>query len=375
MIVTIVCDVLGEANNGTTIAALNLIDSLKRKGHTVRVVCNDDGRRGQEGFFVVGNYNLGPLNGYVKKNGVSLSRPEKKVLTQAISGADVVHCMMPFALARAAMKIARSMGIPVTAGFHCQAENFTSHIFMMNSRLANKLTYKNFYKCFYRHCACVHYPTDFIRGVFEDSTGPTNHYVISNGVSKSFRPMPARRPKEYEGKFLILFTGRYSKEKSHDLLIEAASLSKYSDRIQLVFAGDGPRREHIEKLSKKLPLKPVCRFFTRSELVELLNCADLYVHPAEIEIEAISCLEAIACGDVPVINDSPRCATKSFALSEKNLFNFNDPADLAAKIDYWIEHPEEKAQCSARYRDYAKQFDFDVCMDRMEGMLKDAAGM
>ena len=375
MNITIVCDVLGEANNGTTIAALNLIDSLKRKGHNVRVVCGDESRIGQEGYYVVKSINLGPLNSYVKKNGVSLSRPDKKILRQAISGADVVHCMMPFALSRAAMKVSRQMGIPVTAGFHVQAENFTSHIFMMNSRLANKLTYKNFYRTFYRHCACVHYPTDFIRSVFEDQTGPTNHYVISNGVNKRFKPMSINKPTELADKFVILFTGRYSKEKSHDLLIDAVSLSKYSDRIQLIFAGAGPRAEHIDEYSKKLPLKPICRFFSREELVKILNFTDLYVHPAEVEIEAISCLEAIACGDVPVINNSPRCATKSFALTDKNLFEFNDSSDLAKKIDYWIEHPREKAECSIKYRDFAKQFDFDTCMDKMEGMLKDAAAM
>ena len=41
MIICVVCDVLGEANNGTSIAAMNLINSLREKGHTVRVVCPD----------------------------------------------------------------------------------------------------------------------------------------------------------------------------------------------------------------------------------------------------------------------------------------------------------------------------------------------
>lgn len=43
--ITIVCDVLGEENNGTTIAAMNLIRSLKAKGHNVTVVCPDESRR------------------------------------------------------------------------------------------------------------------------------------------------------------------------------------------------------------------------------------------------------------------------------------------------------------------------------------------
>ncbi len=51
MTVTLVCDVLGEENNGTTIAAMNLIKAfLKQRGHTVRIVCGDEKRRGEEGF-------------------------------------------------------------------------------------------------------------------------------------------------------------------------------------------------------------------------------------------------------------------------------------------------------------------------------------
>lgn len=42
MRITIVCDVLGEENNGTTLAAMNLIRSLKAKGHTLTILCPDE---------------------------------------------------------------------------------------------------------------------------------------------------------------------------------------------------------------------------------------------------------------------------------------------------------------------------------------------
>lgn len=108
-------------------------------------------------------------------------------------------------------------------------------------------------------------------------------------------------------------------------------------------------------------------------MVRVLNYADLYVHAAEIEIEAIACLEAVACGRVPVIADSPRSATRHFALGPENLFRCNDPEDLARKMDAWLENPEKRAACSRKYLGYAEEFAFDRCMDRMEGMLRDAA--
>ncbi|MBQ2158134.1 MAG: hypothetical protein II443_06185, partial [Oscillospiraceae bacterium] len=50
-------------------------------------------------------------------------------------------------------------------------------------------------------------------------------------------------------------------------------------------------------------------------------------------------------------------------------FRVNDPADLAKKLDFWIEHPEEREKCSRDYLGYASRFDFDRCMDRMEEMM------
>lgn len=373
MIITIVCDVLGEENNGTTIAAMNLIRSLKQKGNEVRVLCPDQNRKGQPGFFVVPKRSLGPLDPYVAKNGVTLARPDRKIIKSALLGADVVHLMTPFSLCVAAGKMAKRMGLPLTAGFHCQAENFTSHIFLMNSRLANKLVYRVFHRNVFRHCDAIHYPTRFICDVFEREVGPTNHYIISNGVQSAFQKRESVRPEALKGKFVILFTGRFSKEKSHRVLIEAVAKSRNANQIQLIFAGAGPLKDSLMELSRKLlPVQPIFRFFSREELIDVINYADLYVHPAEIEIEAIACLEALTCGLVPVIADSPRCATRHFALSEKNLFRTNDAGDLAAKIDHWLENPTERKGCSEAYLGYAKQFEHGRCMDRMEDMLRDA---
>ena len=375
MRVTIICDVLGEENNGTTIAAMNLIRSLRKKGHEVRVVCPDEDRRGQAGFYVVPTYNFGLFNNYVKKNGVTLAKPVESILREAIQGADVIHIMVPFGLGKRGALIARELGIPVSAGFHCQAENITNHIFLMNARLANKLAYRVFYRRLYRWCDCVHYPTQFICDVFEREVGPTNHYVISNGVSGDFYPRTVQKPAEYADKFVILSTGRYSREKSQHILIDAVAKSKFRDKIQLILAGEGPRKKFLQARAEKRGIcPPVFGFYSREEMVRVINYADLYVHAAEIEIESIACLEAIACGRVPVIADSPRSATRNFALGPRNLFRCNDSGDLAQKIDYWLENPEKRAECSENYLGYAKEFEFETCMDRMESMLLDAVG-
>lgn len=374
MKITIVCDVLGEENNGTTLAAMNLIRALRAGGHQVTILCPDEEKKGVPGYAVVPTRNLGIFNGYVASNGVKLAKPDDRVIRQAVTGADIVHVMLPFILGRRATVIAKELGIPVSAGFHAMAENFTSHIFMENFYPANRLTYCLFAKEYSRVDA-IHYPTQFLRDLYEGMYGPTNGYVISNGVNASFKPCPVQKPQEYRDKFVIVATGRYSKEKNQEVLLKAADLSRHRQHLQVILAGSGPKEKRLRALGKKLPVEPRFGFFPHDQMVELLNYADLYVHSAAMEAEGISCLEAISCGLVPIISNSPRCATKAYALTDRSLFQFDSPEDLAAKIDWWLDHPQERAQWGSRYAENAAgQFDQEKCMEQMERMLLETAG-
>ncbi|MCQ2770879.1 MAG: glycosyltransferase [Clostridia bacterium] len=372
MKVTVVADVLGPENNGTTVACMNLVRYLKKCGDEVKVVCCDKDKKDLENYYIVDTINLGYfINKLVEKNNVTLAKPDKVSIDEAIKGSDVVHVMMPFMLGRCAVREANRLGIPVTAGFHCQAENFTSHIMMMNSNLVNHIVYNNFYNGFYKYVDAIHYPTEFIKDLFEKEVKhSTPAHVISNGVNEAYSHKIIEKPEELRDKFCILFIGRYSKEKSHRILIDAVSKSKYKDKIQLIFAGEGPRKDEILRQVKKLKInEPIMKFYTRSELANVINYCDLYCHPAEIEIEAISCLEAISCGLVPVISNSPRCATKYFAKDDRCLFENNDSNDLANKIDFWIENEQLKKEYSQYYLNSTIALKQDECMKSMREML------
>lgn len=372
MKITFVCDVLGEPNNGTTLAAYNLIAYLKEAGHDVTVVCADESKRGLEGYELVPTIDLGPLNAILRANNVSLAKGDKVTLRRAMEGADVVHILIPFRLGTTAAKLAKRAHIPVTASFHAQAENFTAHIFCMNSRLVNHLTYLFYYRLLYRRVDIVHYPTRFIKELFERQIGrelPCR--VISNGVNDCFfQPHPHKRLSE---KFTILCTGRLSGEKAQQTLIRAVGRSPMRDDIKIYFAGNGPREKKLRRLAKRKKVDAEFRFYPREELIGILHGADLYVHTAIVEIEAISCLEAIVSGLVPVICNSARSATKNFAVDEHCLFKAGDSRDLAEKIAFFYRHPERVEQYRERYRTFKENYRQKDCMRQMEQMLEDAA--
>ena len=373
MIVTVVCDVLGAETNGTVVASKNLINYLKKKGHEVRVLCPEIEMMGKEGYYVVPIHNFGkPLNSYVEKVGVSLAKPDKRVINQALNGADVVHIIVPLSLGLASAKIAHKMGIPITAGFHMQAQNLTSHLKIDKLPIANYAVYKYIYKHLYRYCSAIHYPTDFIKGIFETNIKKiTPAHVISNGVHAYVKKKEVEKPEELKDKIVILSTGRYGKEKSQDTLIKAVALSKYKDNIQIILAGLGPKEDKYRKLAEKLSVNCTLKVFPRLEIIDALNYCDLYVHPADVELEGIACLEAVVCGKLTIVSDSKFSATKGFAVDERCIFKKRNPENLAQVIDFWIEHPEEKKKCEKQYLESAHNFNLDECMQEMEDMLYD----
>lgn len=374
MTILVVCDVYGKESNGTIVAAKNLITAMREKGHKVKVLCSDPASKEELDTFVAPNLVLpGFIQKYVKKNGVSLSRPNKKIAVQALEGVDIVHIMQPLFLGNYMAKLAKKKGYLVTAGFHTQAENISSHFLLMNSRKINAYLYKFFWKNLYRYCDAIHYPTEFIRNLFENAIKrKTNGYVISNGVDDEFfkAPYQPRNP-EFNGKYVIVFSGRLSKEKNQIMLIKAVELSKYKDKIQLIFAGGGPLLDELTIASKNLPIQPIFKLYPHNHLVNVLRNCDLYVHPALIDLESISCLEAISCGALPLLSDSPRAAVSEYSRDSHCIFHYYSPQDLANHIDWFIEHPKEAQEIKAKYKDFGKNYNLSMCMEKMEKMFED----
>ena len=173
-----------------------------------------------------------------------------------------------------------------------------------------------------------------------------------------------------QGKFNVLMVGRYAGEKRQDVLIEACARCRHREEIQVILAGKGPLEKKYRRLAEKLSNPVVMEFYEPARLLEILHMADLYVHTSDAEIEAMSCMEAFACGLVPVIADSPRSATPQFALDERSLFPAGDADALAEKIDWWMEHPREREEMGKRYGEHARQYALERSIEQTEEMFR-----
>jgi glycosyltransferase involved in cell wall biosynthesis/1-acyl-sn-glycerol-3-phosphate acyltransferase len=368
MHIVMVLDQYDSLNNGTTVTAHRYAEELRVRGHTVTVLASG---MAEEDKVPVAEMWIPLFQPLIEKQGFCFACPNDEAYYQAFRGADIIHFYLPTRFCRRGEEIARQMKIPTVASFHLQPENITYSIGLGKSKRVNDALYRFFYRSFYSRFRYIHCPSEMIAEQLNHHGYDAQCRVISNGVSDSFKPQPIQRLPRLQNKFVVLMIGRLSAEKRQDLLIEAVRQSRYSDHIQLIFAGSGPKENKYRRLAEKLPNAPIFGFYPQEKLLKLINMSDLYVHASDAEIEGISCMEAMACGVVPVISDSKLSATKAFALHPNSLFHAEDENSLTEKLNYWIENSQERLETGWLYAQRADQMRVSRCAAEMEALYKD----
>lgn len=371
MVITLVNDTFNINNNGTTISFMRFAEALSQRGHQIRIItCGDPSKSGKDpdtGFemFYLPELKIPVATKLAHKQNTLFAKPDSATLKKAISGSDVVHIYQPWPLGGAAQRVARRMKIPAMAAFHIQPENITYNIGLKWFSPVAHLVYFLDYQLFYRRFSHIHCPSKFIAAQLRSHGYKARLHVISNGVHPAF--CPSDKPKEHTfSPIKILMIGRLSPEKRQDVLIRAVMKSRYADRIQLYFAGKGPWEKKLHRMGRRLPNPPVFGYYDRDDLIKLIRDCDLYVHSSDVEIEGISCIEAFACGLVPVISDSKRSAARQFALGPQHLFKAGSPKSLAEKIDFWVDNPQLLKEAEKKYVRLGKQYSLDRSIREIE---------
>lgn len=384
MKILFVIDTYYTNNNGTSISAQRFAFELRKRGHEVRILTANESGENDVNIFSLRYFRMPIFQPLMNKHNFNFAKfwgeETHQVIHDAVEWADVVHCFLPFPLEGVVERYCEKVGKTCTAAAHLQAESITANIRMHRVQWVNNLFYRIFRKILCNRVKHVHCPSRFMANEVKSHGFTAKMHVISNGIQTPFieagkRHIAGHRTEtfdEYKGKILIMMVGRLTREKQQELIIRAVPYSKYADRIQLIFAGRGPMLERYQKVGEMLPHPPMFVYVKRDELIELLSQADLYVHAADMESEAISCIEAFATGLVPVIANSPLSATTQFALDDRSLFKADDPQDLARAIDYWLDNTEERLKMEEVYQKAALKYSIDNSITLFEEMLQEA---
>lgn len=368
MRIAIVIDIYQDKGNGTSISARQLVSELRAKGHFVRVLCTKSYDQTKETQDIV-EFPVKVIPGFqkmIESQHAVLAEPDDAMIRKAFADIDIVHIYMPFFLGTRCAKLASEMNIPVLGCYHISAENITFNAGMRYVPFATETAYKFLRNHHYKSDIIkdIHCPSRCIASTVFKYHYQQNLHIVSNGYNPEFRVLD--EPKtigKFLGKIVITSVGRLTEEKRQDLIIKAVAKSKYKDKIVVVLAGKGPKKDWLQKLADKHGVCLDFVFLSREELINLHNQSYLFVQASDVETESISCLESIACGTVPIISDARMCATKQFSLSKKSLFKKGSAISLRNKIDYWIKNKEKHDLIQTEYANFAKKFSLEksVC--------------
>ena len=375
MKILFVLECANQPTNGTTASCIRFAKELEKKGHEVTILgCDRIVGEKYHRYYGLPKYHFPFADKAIVKDGFLLCKMVYETIFEAIKGKDLVHCFLPFKLSNVCRLIAEEQGIAVTTAFHIVPQNCTAAIHLGWSKIINGTVLHCFKRYLYDNIRYVHCPSKMAAELMAKHHFKFNEArVISNGVIPFFHQIEAKRPEGLENKFIICMSGRLADEKRQDLIIKAVGKSKYNKDIQVILCGQGPNEQIYQRLAKRKLANPIIiKFCSHEELRETLNYIDLYIHASDYEIEGISAMEAISCGAVPLISDHPVCATKDFALDERSLFKHGSVKDLTKKIEWFIEHPEEKKEMQAKYLEGAKQYEMSYQVDALEQMFFDA---
>ncbi|MDF1694193.1 MAG: N-acetyl-alpha-D-glucosaminyl L-malate synthase BshA [Saprospiraceae bacterium] len=175
-----------------------------------------------------------------------------------------------------------------------------------------------------------------------------------------------------DGEKIMVHVSNFRKVKRVDDVIRVFQKVQAQLPCKLMLIGDGPEREKMEELCRKIGLCNEIRFLGKQDAVEeLLAVADIFVLPSQNESFGLAALEAMAC-EVPVVSSNIG------GLPEVNidgktgyLCEVGDTDTMAEKVLSILENPETHQRFRTAAFEHAKTFDIENILPVYEDYYKE----
>ncbi|MCW5557034.1 MAG: glycosyltransferase family 1 protein [Verrucomicrobiae bacterium] len=279
--------------NGVAGTVARVVAGLRDAGHAVQVIRPRQGAadRGAEGELLTGGL---PIPWYPE---LRAGFPGRRALRESWQAArpDVVHLATEGPLGWSALRVARSLGLPVVSEFRTNFHAYTRYYGMA----ALHRPIRAYLRWFHNRTDCTMVPTAAL-GRDLASAGFRDLAVVARGVdTRQFHP--ARRSEELRrlwgagpDTLVALAVGRLAPEKNLDLLRETfATLRRAQPQMKAVVVGDGPARATLRRQCPEAHFAGTRR---GNDLATHYASADLLLFPSVTETFGNVTLEAMASG-------------------------------------------------------------------------------
>jgi glycosyltransferase involved in cell wall biosynthesis len=330
--------------DGGAVAQHRLVHELVKNGHQVGVIApntafknNVEDDQGSTIFrtravklpsYMAGKYHTSVIPLFQIKKIVQSFKP------------NVINVCSPYPNGVCAMICAKKYRIPLVGSIHMLPENMLSP-FLGKTHYETLQSWSWWYLItFYNRVDWATVPTQTGANMYTQKGLRTPITPISNGVNTTmFSPTNEgdylREKFNIPKKNIILYTGRMSREKNVDVIIKAIPDVIHELDCHFLFCGSGGNyKQKMMKLAETLQVEDHATFvdfLNWEDYPNIYTIADVFVMPAESELQSIVTLEALA-SQLPVI--VVNCgAVQELARHENGLlFEPQDSKQLASNI-------------------------------------------
>jgi glycosyltransferase involved in cell wall biosynthesis len=180
--------------------------------------------------------------------------------------------------------------------------------------------------------------------------------------------------KSFKSPLVIGSFGRFVRKKGFDILLEALNLlKKHKIPVKLLLGGDGPEKNNLLQLAKKLGLEKDVTFHGWvNDKDKFFKQIDLFCLPSISEPFGIILLEAME-HSVPIIStksDGPEEIIRDNI--DGLLAEIESSADIAEKLKYAINNQEISANwAKSAYMRLKENYDIQIISDKLSKILEE----
>lgn len=170
-------------------------------------------------------------------------------------------------------------------------------------------------------------------------------------------------------RFLFVSVGRFSEEKGHEFLIQAAALAKKkSQDFFVAIVGHGARLKELRALVTSLNVEDVCAVIEDGERArQAYYMAQAFVLPSLREGESIAVREALLAGLPIIASDLP--TLRSLVRGTGILVEPGNPEVLADALFHMMSDSEFREGCAQEAQERAKSFSGSESIAALELLL------
>lgn len=257
---------------------------------------------------------------------------------------------------------------PISTLLSCKFRTLVTTEHSSNNRRRNLKWCKPIDSWMYNQYAAVVCIADQPRRNLEDYIGVKNNiFTILNGVdvSRFLRPV---KDISHQNRFIVTMVAGLRVEKDQGTVLRA--MKNLPENYSLRLVGDGVKKDDLKALTKELNLENRVDFLgMRLDVPEILEQSDVVVLSSHWEGLSLSSIEGMASGRPFVASDVD--GLREMVGGAGVLFSHGDDKDLAEKIQWLCEHPDEYQKVATLCQEKAKQFDISVMAKKYLDLYKE----